>query len=136
MNIYMYAPLRHPYGPVNIIAVDDQASFRNALGAMIAGTRDFELVGEAADGPAGLELVREADPDMVLLDVRMPGMDGIELAKRLRAEDPDRVIVLASSTPPYELSRLARACGAAALVQKQWLTPRLLRGLWIAHRRR
>jgi DNA-binding NarL/FixJ family response regulator len=122
--------------PVSVVTVDDQASFRQAAGAMIAGTRGFELVGEAGDAEAALALVREADPDMVLVDVRMPGMDGIELASRLRDEDPTRVIVLASSTYPHELSRLARASGAAALLQKHWLTPRLLRGLWIAHRRR
>jgi two-component system nitrate/nitrite response regulator NarL len=132
----MHAPPRQPGRLVHIVTVDDQPSFRQAARAMIAGTRDFELVGEAADGQTALELVRDADPDMVLLDVRMPGMDGIELADRLRAEDPDRVIVLASSMDPQELSRLARACGAAALVHKHWLTPRLLRGLWIAHRRR
>jgi DNA-binding NarL/FixJ family response regulator len=127
-------PRRH--GPVSVVTVDDQATFRRAAGAMIAGTRGFELVGEAGDGEAALAVVRDADPDMVLLDVRMPGMDGIELASRLRDEDPTRVVVLASTSCPQELSRLARASGAAALVHKHWLTPRLLRGLWIAHRRR
>jgi two-component system nitrate/nitrite response regulator NarL len=121
---------------VHVVTVDDQAAFREAAGAMIDGTAGFELVGEAADGESALRVVREVDPDMVLVDVRMPGIDGIELARRLREEDPTRVIVLASSTDPHELSQLARACGAAALVHKHWLTPRLLRGLWIAHRRR
>jgi len=54
----------------------------------------------------------------------------------LAEEAPERVIVLVSSTDPRELSPLARSSGAAALLRKHWLTPRLLRGLWVAHRRR
>ena len=73
---------------------------------------------------------------MVLLDVRMSGLDGIEVASRLSAEDPSRVIVLVSSTDLRPLSGLARSCGADALVHKHWLTRGLLRGLWAAHRRR
>jgi CheY-like chemotaxis protein len=65
----------------------------------------------------------------------MPGIDGIDVAERLHRDDPDRIIVLASSLEPQVLSRLARGCGASAVVHKHWLTPRLLRGLWVAHRR-
>ena len=77
-----------------------------------------------------------ADPDIVILDVRMPGMDGFELAGRLAEQDPNRVIVLAAELDVRSFSRLARSCGAAALVSKHWLTPRMLRGLWLVHRRR
>ena len=73
---------------------------------------------------------------MVIVDVRMPGMDGIELADRLRAADRTRVIVLATTVDTRALAPLARGCGASALVCKHWLTPRMLRGLWVAHRRR
>ena len=103
---------------------------------LIECTSGFELVGESANGAAALVLVRETDPDLVILDVRMPVMDGIEAATELTAEDATRVIVLASSANLDGLSDLAAASGADALVQKQWLTPQLLRGLWIAHRRR
>jgi CheY-like chemotaxis protein len=72
----------------------------------------------------------------VIIDVRMHGLDGIETARRLRAQDASRVLVLATSGALSEFDRLAAACGAAALVRKHWFTPRLLRGLWIAHRRR
>jgi DNA-binding NarL/FixJ family response regulator len=118
------------------VTVDDQAVFREAARALVAGTPGFELAGEAADGQAALRQVRETDPDMVILDVRMPGMDGIEVARLLTAEEPTRLIVLASSADLRKLSLLAGSCGAAALVSKHWLTPRLLRGLWVAHRRR
>jgi DNA-binding NarL/FixJ family response regulator len=119
-----------------VVTVDDQALFLDAARAIVAGVPGFELAGETTDGAAALGLVRDVDPDIVLVDVRMNGLDGIEVAERLRQEDPTRVVVLVSSADPRELTGLARSCGAAALLRKQWLTPRLLRGLWIAHRRR
>jgi DNA-binding NarL/FixJ family response regulator len=122
--------------PIRVVTVDDQAPFRDAARAIVASTPGFELVGESADGAGALRLVHDVDPDIVLLDVRMPGMDGIDVAVRLTAEDPTRVVLLVSSADPRELSGLARSSGAAALLRKQWLTPRLLRGLWVAHRRR
>jgi DNA-binding NarL/FixJ family response regulator len=121
---------------VRIVTIDDQATFRNAAQAIIASTPGFELVGTWADGESALRLVGEADPDIVLVDVRMPGIDGIEVTARLLDEDPTRVVVLASTLDARSLSRFARGCGAAAVVCKHWLTPRLLHGLWVAHRRR
>jgi two-component system, NarL family, invasion response regulator UvrY len=119
-----------------IVTVDDQAPFRDAARALVEHTPGFELVGESNDGGTALQLVRDADADMVIVDVRMPGMDGIEVADRLRAEDPTRVVVLATSSDLLDLPPRARTCGASAVVQKRWLTPRFLRGLWVAHRRR
>jgi DNA-binding NarL/FixJ family response regulator len=118
------------------VTVDDQAPFRDAARAIVSRMAGFQLVGESASGEEGLQLVREQDPDMVILDVRMTGTDGIEVARRLNEEDPSRVIVLVSSADLRPVSGLARAAGAAALVAKHWLTPHLLRGLWVAHRRR
>jgi len=122
--------------PIRIATVDDQRPFREAARALLTAMPDFELVGESADGEEALRLVRESDPDMVLLDVRMAGLDGIEVASRLSAEDPSRVIILVSSGDLRPLSGLARSCGADALVNKHWLTRNLLRGLWAVHRRR
>jgi DNA-binding NarL/FixJ family response regulator len=122
--------------PIRIATVDDHRPFRDAARALVRGMPGFELVGESEDGEGALRLVQEADPDMVLLDVRMSGLDGIEVASRLSAEDPSRVIVLVSSNDLRPLAGLARSCGADALVHKHWLTRSLLRGLWAAHRRR
>jgi DNA-binding NarL/FixJ family response regulator len=122
--------------PVRVVTVDDQDTFRQAARALVAATAGFELVGEAADGVSALRMIEEADADLVLLDVRMPGVDGIEVASRLCAADPTRVVVLASTVDPRSLAPLAHRCGAAAVVRKHWLTPRMLRGLWVAHRRR
>jgi len=122
--------------PVRVVTVDDQDAFHRAARAIVASTPGFELVGETDDAAAAVGFVDRAQADLVLLDVRMPGVDGIEVAHRLRAADPSRVVVLASTMDPASLSHLARGCGAAAVVHKHWLTPRLLRGLWVAHRRR
>jgi DNA-binding NarL/FixJ family response regulator len=125
-----------PTRPVRIITVDAQPFFREAARAIVSRITGFEIVGESASGEAAIPLSRELDPDMVLLDVRMTGLDGIETARRLSAEDPTRVVVLVSSADVDELSSLAEGCGAAAIVSKQWLNPLLLRGLWMALRRR
>jgi DNA-binding NarL/FixJ family response regulator len=119
-----------------VLTVDDQSPFREAARALISQTPGFDVVAEAEDGHAALRAAREADPDMVILDVRIPGIDGIETARRLSAEDSTRVIVLASSADLSQLLGLVESSGAAALVRKHWLTPYLLRGLWVAHRRR
>jgi two-component system invasion response regulator UvrY len=122
--------------PVRVLTVDDQAPFRDAARAIVAVTPGFEIAGESADGETAVALARELDPDMVLLDVRMRGIDGIETARRMAADDATRVIVLVSSADVRELSELAASSGAAALLRKHWLTPRFLRGLWVALRRR
>lgn len=130
------SPRGCPGAPVRLLTVDDQPLFRQAARAIIERTPGFELVGESADGEGAMRLARKVDPDMVIVDVRMRGMDGIETARGLSAEDATRVIVLASSADVRELAPLAESCGAAALVCKHWLSPRLVRGLWVAHRRR
>ena len=119
----------------SVLIVDDHPSFRASARALLEA-EGFEVVGEAADGESAIEVIRRLDPDMVILDVRMPGVDGIETARRLSAEDRTRVIVLASSADVEQFAGLAESCGAAALVRKHWLTPYLLRGLWVAHRSR
>jgi len=118
------------------MTVDDQPHFHAAAHAVVASTPGFEHVGESADGATALRDVPALDPDMVIVDVRMDGMDGLQVAEHLHAQDATRVIVLATTVETEELSALAEACGAAALVRKHWLTPRMLRGLWVAHRRR
>jgi DNA-binding NarL/FixJ family response regulator len=122
--------------PIRVVTVDDQSLFRRAAEAIIACTPGFELVGESAAGAEALALVPETDPDIVIVDVRMPGIDGIEVASLLHDEDPTRVVVLATSVDQRDLAQVARGSGAAALVHKHWLTPALLRGLWVALRKR
>jgi DNA-binding NarL/FixJ family response regulator len=77
---------------ISVVVVDDQALLRLGVRTLIEVENDLELVGEAEDGVAGLELIEATTPDVVLLDVRMPHMDGLEVLRRVRP--PTRVIIL------------------------------------------
>jgi DNA-binding NarL/FixJ family response regulator len=127
---------RKPEAPVRVLAVDDGAAFRKAAADMIAHTAGFEVAGESTDGESAVRLACELDPDLILLDVRMDGIDGIETARRLTEESPTRLVVLVSSGDVRRLSEPAARAGAAAIMRKHWLSPRVLRGLWMALRRR
>jgi two-component system, NarL family, invasion response regulator UvrY len=123
-----------PTGTVTVLTVDDQAVFRRAVGDLIAATPGFEEVGQAASGAEGLELADALHPDLVLLDVRMNEMDGLETARRLLASDCGAVVVLISLNEVPEAASAIEG-GVAAHVRKQDLSTRKLRELWSAHGR-
>lgn len=118
---------------VRVLTVDDQAVFRNVARDVIAATPGFEPAGEAASGEEALTEVARLHPDMVLIDVRMPGIGGIEAARRLVADHPRLVVVLISIEDPEEVGGDAQRCGVAELVRKQDFGPALLRRLWRIH---
>jgi two-component system invasion response regulator UvrY len=118
---------------VGVVVVDDQLVFRQVAHEVIDATHDFELLGEAASGPHALLAVSELHPDLVLLDVRMPGMDGIETARRLHAEHPATVVVLITVGQSPNLPGGISSCGAVGLVNKQDFGPGMLRRLWAKH---
>jgi two-component system, NarL family, invasion response regulator UvrY len=118
---------------VGVLVVDDQLVFRQVAHDVIAATERFVPLGEATSGPHALALVAELEPDLILLDVRMPGMDGIETAARLRAEHPEPVVVLITVDEEPELPGELLSCGAAALVRKQDFGPAMLRRIWAEH---
>ncbi len=121
---------------VRVLTVDDQAVFRSIAGDVIAATDGFEGVGEAQSGYEALEAVQRLSPDLVLLDVRMPGLDGIEVARRIVASRSDVVVVLISIDELADLPSTADLGGAVPLIRKQDFGPRLLRRLWTEHGRR
>jgi two-component system, NarL family, invasion response regulator UvrY len=124
-----------PGPPVTVLAVDDQEVFRKAARGLIAATPGFEQVGEAASGPEALELAAELRPDLVLIDVRMPGMDGIETARRLAEAGHCSVVVLTSIEPVPELPSSITSVGAETYLRKQDLTTEALRRIWSDHGR-
>ena len=117
------------------MVVDDQAAFRRAARAVIDATHGFEHVGSAASGPDALHDANELHPDLVLMDVYMPDMDGFETAQRITRSHPRCVVVLLSFENLEELDGTGlTSSGAAAFLPKCDLRPATLQGLWAAHR--
>jgi two-component system invasion response regulator UvrY len=118
---------------VTVLAVDDQEVFRRVVRELLDAAEGFEQVGEACSGEEALAQVKDLHPDLVLLDVRMPGIGGIEAARRMTKLVPDTVVVLISLEGLADLPSAATAVGAATQLRKQDLSPLALRELWNAH---
>jgi two-component system, NarL family, invasion response regulator UvrY len=120
---------------VGVVVVDDHAVFRRAAWDVIGATAGFHALGEASSGEEALRIADRVEPDLVLVDLRMPGLDGVETARRLRAAHPGAVVVLVSTEDPANVPRAAETCGAAAYVHKSDFCPGALNRLWQTHAR-
>ncbi|MFK3733585.1 response regulator [Streptomyces sp. NPDC088090] len=104
--------------PIRVLLVDDHQVVRRGLRTFLEVQDDIEVVGEAADGAEGVARAEELRPDVVLMDVKMPGMDGIEALKRLRAlANPAKVLIVTSFTEQRTVVPALRA-GASGYVYK------------------
>jgi DNA-binding NarL/FixJ family response regulator len=115
---------------VRVLVVDDQPPFRAAARAVVDRINGFEVVGEAASGEEAVLAVADLAPHLVLMDIKMDGIDGIEATRRIHAAHPTVRVVLLST---YELADLppdARSSGAIAYVNKDEFGTRVLRRLW------
>ena len=117
---------------MRVWVVDDQASFRLATTATVAATEDFVMAGECETGESALEVLRNGGAGIVLMDIHMPGMGGIEATRRIRAAHPDLMVLLMSTYDVEDLPAGAADCGAAAYLHKENLSPDLLTQLWRA----
>ena len=103
---------------IRVLLVDDQGLFREALATLLGLHSQLEIVGEAADGQAGVALAQTLRPDVVLMDLRMPGMSGVEATRRLRGLVPEaRVLVLTTFEDDDEVLAAIEA-GAAGYMLK------------------
>jgi CheY-like chemotaxis protein len=112
---------------VRVLIVDDERFFRDVAHELVDATSGFEWVGAACSGEDGIDEADRLRPDLVLMDVRMPGIGGIEAARRMSARGNPAIVVLVSAE-----DALADAPGgtAPAIVPKRKLSRALLRGLW------
>ncbi len=126
------APARIDPGadPVLVVVVDDQAPFRAAARAVITRVPGFDLIGEATSGESAVELVDELRPAVVLMDINMGEMDGLEATRIITTAHPETMVILVSTYTEDEMPPAARSCGAAAYVDKHELSPRIVRRLW------
>ena len=116
--------------PVKVLIVDDQAPFRDVARLVVELTDGFEVAGEAQTGEESVELARSLKPDLILMDVNMPGIDGIEATKVILSESSDVVVLLLSTYEPAEYAPRAIEAGAASYIPKSAFDPDRLESAW------
>jgi two-component system, NarL family, invasion response regulator UvrY len=116
--------------PRSVLVVDDQAPFRLAARAVLRRLDGFEFAGEAKSGSEAVELVAALRPALVLMDIHMPEMNGIEATRRIVAQDPGIAVILCSTHDPKDLPADAASSGAIAYVSKEHLSAVTIRDLW------
>jgi CheY-like chemotaxis protein len=102
---------------IRVMVVDDTDHVRRMLTSMLS-LDGFEVVGDAADGPEALDAIGAADPDVVVIDYKMPGMDGLRTAREIRARRPEQVMILYTAYVDDELEREAAAAGISICLGK------------------
>ena len=113
-----------------MLVVDDQPRFLAVARRLIESTPGFEYVGEATSGERGITLASALRPDLVLMDVRMPGLGGLAAARCIVMARYASAVVLVSADPQDVPATAAEECGAVAVVSKQHLRPASLTALW------
>jgi DNA-binding NarL/FixJ family response regulator len=112
--------------PLRVLIADDHRLFAEALQAILATDERIEVVGQASDGGEAVELARELGPDLVLMDVSMPVLDGFEATREIRASSEDtRVLMLTGSNSRADVDR-SRAAGASGYVTKDRIASELV----------
>jgi two-component system, NarL family, invasion response regulator UvrY len=112
-----------------VLVVDDQPPFRSAARTLIGLLRGWTVVAEAETGEDAVRLAAELRPDVVLMDINLPGRNGIESTRELLAVHPSAAVVLTSTYAADDLPSGAATCGAVGYLRKEELTPRVLREL-------
>jgi two-component system invasion response regulator UvrY len=119
---------------VGVLVVDDRAPFRRAAKAILAATPGFGLVAEAVSGEQAVALARSLEPDVVIMDIKMPGIGGIAATRLITAAPAAPLVVLVSSYRAHDLPADAHSCGAIAYVAKDGFGRGVLEDIWSGRR--
>jgi len=111
------------------IVVDDQPIFRDILRGVLTRTGHFQFVGEAQDGAEALDLYNRVRPDVVIMDVQMPGMSGFATTVRIIEEHPDATVILTSMSGDPSYAGVATEAGARGFLPKRNFDPQMVLGL-------
>jgi two-component system, NarL family, invasion response regulator UvrY len=112
---------------IDVLIVDDQEAFRAAARTVVAASRGFSVAAEAASGEQAIELATAIAPDIVLMDINLPGINGLQATSQIVSASPHVRVLLMSTYRVEDLPADARDCGATAYVHKEDLSPALLR---------
>jgi DNA-binding NarL/FixJ family response regulator len=125
----MEAASSHLDAPIRVLIADDHRLFAEALEAILGGESTIEVVGRARNGAEAVELALELAPDIVLMDISMPVMDGIEATRRIREARPNAcVLMLTGSNAAVDVDR-SREAGAAGYVTKDRIASQLIEAI-------
>ncbi len=116
-----------PAATVDVLIVDDQPPFRDAARTVVSVIKGWQVVAEAASGEDAVAAADATSPTIVLMDINLPGISGIEATRRIVEAAPATRVILLSTYQADDLPADALSCGAAAYVRKEDLTPRVLR---------
>jgi len=117
---------------VRVLIVDDQEPFRLAARMVVEATEGFDVVGEAETGEDSVAMAADLRPDLVLMDVNLPGINGLDATRQILASDSPVVVLLLSTYEEEEYAPRAAECGAAAYIPKAVFGPDRLESAWAA----
>src|SRR5216684_4940472 len=115
---------------VQVLICDDQETFRAVAREVVNATRGFEVVGESETGEDSVLAAGRLHPDLVLMDVHLPGIDGLEASRRIRAEHPEVAVLLLSTYDPEDFAPRIAGSGAIAFMPKAAFGPEGLMEMW------
>lgn len=121
---------------IRVLVVDDHPMMREGICATLGRQDDIDVIGEAGDGHEALAMFREKRPDVVLMDVQMPGVGGIEALEAIRAEDGNAIVLILTTYPGDAQAHRALAAGAAGYLLKSCLRKELVDTIRAVHTRR